>query len=122
MPGLDGGQAKQLYKCKAVNCSVTPRGCDLKKHYMIHTDWQLVSEMKATLSEANVERLREKADPHTDFIFSKGFSKERMPSWSTHVMVRKTSEADEGGSGQQSVLTSFFKVSSTSQFATEYKV
>lgn len=107
-PGCEGGKSKQHYKCMAANCKVAPRGCDLKKHYMDHTNWELVSELRTTLSEDKVERLRETADPHTDFIFTKGYTKTRMPSWSTHVMVRKPGE---GGSGQQSTLTNFFKVS-----------
>ena len=66
--------------------------------------------MRATLSVEKVERLGKEADPHTFFIFSKGYTKTRLPTWSTHVMVKKPSEAGEGGSGQQSILNSFFKV------------
>lgn len=113
VPGCEGGKSKQLYKCQAANCSVTPRGCDLQKHYESKTNWDLVSRMRTTLSEDKVARLSKEADPHTLFIFSKGYTRTRLPTWVTHVMM-KPSKAGEGGSGQQSILNSFLKVSSCS--------
>ena len=40
--GLEGAKCKQLYKCQAGNCTVTPRGTDLAQHYVNQTDWDLV--------------------------------------------------------------------------------
>ena len=108
--GLEGGKSKQLYKCQAVNCTVTPRGTDLAQHYINQTDWDLVAELMRTLSEDKVKRLCSEADPHTLYIYQKGYSRTKLPSWSTHVMVRKQPAASDGGAGQQSLLSSYFKV------------
>ena len=108
--GLEGAKCKQLYKCQAGNCTVTPRGTDLAQHYVNQTDWDLVAELKKTLSEDKIKRLCSEADPHTLFIYQKGYSRTKLPSWSTHVMVRKQPAASDGGAGQQSLLSSYFKV------------
>ena len=93
--GLEGGKSKQLYKCQAVNCTVTPRGTDLAQHYVNQTDWDLVAELMRTLSEDKVKRLCSEADPHTLYIYQKGYSRTKLPSWSTHMMVRKQPVASE---------------------------
>jgi hypothetical protein len=115
-PGCSGGRSFLSYKCKAVGCSVTPRGKDLKKHYLVNTDWNLVAKLRAALGDIAVDRLRKKADAHTQFIYSKGYSKERMPTFATHVSVKDgggkvVGEEAEGVSGQQQTIGAFFQVS-----------
>ena len=68
---------------------MTPRGSDLGKHYGKKTDWAMVTKLRAAVGDAEVERLREGIDSHTEFIYSRGYSKARLPCWATHTMVRE---------------------------------
>ena len=89
LPGIPaGGISRQKYKCKV--CSVTPRGCDLSKHYENKTDWKLLSEMKNSVGDAALKALKDKADPHTLFMFEHKYTKNSMPTWKTHVLCKET--------------------------------
>ena len=116
-PGVNkGGRSKCLYRCQAVGCKVTPRGNDLGKHYKNNTDWSLVKRIKEAVGDVAVEVLLSKADPHTRFIVQKKYSKDRLPYYSSHVMVKETegegSSASTSSSGQkQLTMSSFFQVS-----------
>ena len=101
----------QLNKCKAANCTVTPRGCNLRKHYVTKTNWDLLNELRTNLSEGKEDRLIKEADPHTIFLFTKGYSRDKLPSYTTHARVPKPSDKDEGVSGQQALLANFLQVS-----------
>ena len=73
-PGLEGGRSKQLFKCKVSSCEVTPRGCDLPRHYMNLTNWKLVAKLRAAVGDTEVERLLEGADGHTTYIYRNQYS------------------------------------------------
>ena len=90
---------------------MTPRGSDLEKHYEKKTDWAMVMKLRAAVGDAEVERLREGIDSHTEFIYSRGYSKARMPNWATHTMVREGGQAGEEGAGRQSTISRYFQVS-----------
>ena len=93
-PGLTGGLSKQTYKCQA--CQVEPRGTDLPKHYEKLTDWSLLNEMKQCIGDSALDGLRRRADPHTLFIYEKHYTKQKLPTYRTHVMVKQ-----KGGKEQQ---------------------
>lgn len=99
LPGCEGGRSKAKYKCRG--CSLTPRGTDLSKHYKNQTNWDLVRRLRASVGTAAVEQLREQADLHTLFIFEKGYTKEKLPTWSTHVMAKESSTAEAAADGEQ---------------------
>ena len=44
--------SRRLYMCKVPGCTVTPRGCDVSKHYKTKTDWSEVRELKAVAGSA----------------------------------------------------------------------
>ena len=108
--GFEGGKTKKLFKCQVAICSVTPRGCDVPKHYDNRTNWELLEEMRNTLFEDKLESLREKADPHTLFMFSKGFTKTRLPTWSSHIMVKDHTMVGTA-EGSNSIMSRFLQVS-----------
>ena len=57
----------------------------LSKHYKVkvkvtvNTDWLLVKELKACVGDEAVKKKLDQANPHTRYIFKKGYSKERPP-------------------------------------------
>ena len=79
MLGGGGGQTRQKYKCKADGCQVTPMGVNLSKHYKVNTDWVLLKELKACVGDAALKKKMDQTDPHTRYIFEKGYSKKRLP-------------------------------------------
>ena len=92
------GRAHVKYRCKG--CAVTPRGCDLKKHYKTNVNWPLLKRLKA----AELQELRDEADRHTLFIFDRGYSWENLPSYQTMLRPRKPLGTRWGR------ITSFFQV------------
>ena len=95
------------YRCKASGCDATPGGSHLAQHYNNKTKWELFTKLQSAVGAAAVEKLRSLADPHTLFIFDKGYSKKRLPTWQTHTMVKEIAS-----SGQQETISKFFQVSS----------
>ena len=112
-------RGKLKYRCKC--CTVTPRGCDLKRHYKNNVNWPLVKQLKAAKG-TEVQELRDGADQHSLFIFDRGYSSENLPSYHNHVLVKEANvvleeeDQDEAGpscavtaKGQRSIA-SFFQV------------
>ena len=99
MLGGGGGRTRQKYKCKAVGCEVTPMGVNLSKHYNVNTDWMLMKELKACVGNEAVKKKLDQADPHTRYIFEKGYSKKKLPHWSNHARITETvaTRQEEGG-------------------------
>ena len=55
--GLDSEvPSKKLYRCNAVGCAVTPRGCDLPNHYQTKTNWEKVKKLRATMGTSALEK------------------------------------------------------------------
>ena len=79
-------RGKLKYRCKC--CTVTPRGCDLKRHYKNNVNWPLVKQLKAAKG-TEVQELRDGADQHSLFIFDRGYSSENLPSYQNHVLVKE---------------------------------
>ena len=48
--------SKKKYRCNAAGCTVTPRGCDLPKHYKTKTNWDKVIKLRAVMGTAALER------------------------------------------------------------------
>ena len=82
-------RGKLKYRCKC--CTVTPRGCDLKRHYKNNVNWPLVKQLKAAKG-TEVQELRDGADQHSLFIFDRGYSSENLPSYQNHVLVKEVAE------------------------------
>ena len=101
-PGCEGGRSYKKYQCQG--CSLTPRGKDLSRHYKNMTDWTLVGQMRAAMGSAKLAQLKDKADKHTLYIFGRGYTREKLPTWSTHPMARQQ-ELEEAG-GDQSQISS----------------
>ena len=111
--GSEGGRSKQKFRCRG--CNVTPRGCDLRKHYKCNVNFDLLKLLKAAVGAADLQKLKDRADKHTLFFFDRDYSKERLPSWQTHTEVKDRtvggSEAGPGsGLGGQQSLVHFLKV------------
>ena len=87
MLGGGGGRTRQKYRCKADGCQVTPMGVNLAKHYKVNTDWVLLKELKACVGDAALKKKMDQTDPHTRYIFEKGYSKKRLPHCSHHARV-----------------------------------
>ena len=98
-------RAKVKYWCKG--CTVTPRGCDLKKHYKTNVNWPLLKRLKAAKG-AELQELRDEADRHTLFIFDRGYSWENLPSYQNHAEAKEANTGRiEAGPGR---ITGFFQV------------
>jgi hypothetical protein len=80
------GLSRLKYCCKA--CNIRPRGCDLSKHYEINTNWDLLQEMKACVGDLSLAEMKERADPHTLFMYEHKYNRKAMPTWQTHPMWR----------------------------------
>ena len=104
--------SKKLYRCNAVGCSVTPRGCDLPKHYQTKTNWETVQKLRVTMGTSALEKQLEAADPHTKFCFQQGYTEKKLPRWESHVSVKvNIVSGDRGETGpKQSKLTELFQV------------
>ena len=99
------GRAHVKYRCKG--CAVTPRGCDLKKHYKTNVNWPLLKRLKAAKG-AELQELRDEADRHTLFIFDRGYSWENLPSYQNHAEAKEANTGRiEAGPGR---ITGFFQV------------
>ena len=99
------GRAHVKYRCKG--CAVTPRECDLKKHYKTNVNWPLLKRLKAAKG-AELQELRDEADRHTLFIFDMGYSWENLPSYHNHAEAKEANTGRiEAGPGR---ITGFFQV------------
>jgi len=126
MLGGGGGRTKQKYRCKADGCQVTPMGVNLAKHYKVNTDWVLLKELKACVGDAALKKKMDQTDPHTRYIFEKGYSKKRLPHWSHHARVTETlvTREEDGGNvvntGQKKKINQFFQVGVPTFFEVMY--
>ena len=74
---------------------------DLSQHYKSKTDWDIVKRMKAAMGMAAREKLLQEADPHTRFIIEKHYAENRLPTYTSHVMVNEvTVEVSNAGPKQ----------------------
>jgi hypothetical protein len=102
--GLEGGRCKQQYKC--AGCDATQRGTDLPRHYKNATNFELLKEMKLCQGDEVLEELKDKADTHTLYMFKWGHTKDKLPSWKNHVMIKRvgnSEDEEESGGGTGSV-------------------
>ena len=85
LKGLKGvKRSRQMFMCKVPGCKVTPRGCDLSKHYKNRTDWSKVKELRAVVGTDAVQRELEQVDSHTRFAFTNNY----LPSCSlAHLLI-----------------------------------
>ena len=58
--------------------------------------------MRAAMGSAKLAQLKDKADKHTLYIFGRGYTREKLPTWSTHPMARQQ-ELEEAGGGQSQI-------------------
>ena len=115
LKGLKGvKRSRRMFMCKVPGCKVTPRGCDLSKHYKNRTDWSKVKELRAVVGTDAVQRELEQVDSHTRFAFTNNYTEDMLPMWTTHVPVQVAIDTsdDEGTSTgpKQSRLFDHFKV------------
>jgi hypothetical protein len=110
VPGLEGGKSKKKYRCQASGCGVTPRGCDLSQHYKSKTDWDVVRRMKAAMGTAARDKLVQEADPHTRFIIEKHYDENRLPTYTSHVMVHEVTVVGSNTDPKQLKIGGFFQV------------
>ena len=101
-PGLTSCPSKQKYKCRA--CKVEPRGSDIPRHYDRHTDWSLLEEMKLCMGDVALDALKKKADPHTIYIFENRYTKQKLPTYKTHAMVREQRGDMDGSTSTRGVM------------------
>ena len=83
--------SRRLYMCKVPGCTVTPRGCDVSKHYKTKTDWSEVRELKAVAGSAALKAKLEQAEGHTKFAFVNNYSEEHLPTWATRGRCGRSS-------------------------------
>ena len=95
-PGSDKGAAHLNYKCQVEGCTVTPRGNNVGRHYMKKTDWELVEKLRAAVGDSEVLKYLAGADNHTEFIFRRGYTKNRLPTFNTHATVKTVCQAGQG--------------------------
>ena len=62
-----------------------------------------MGQLRAAIGDAEVARLLEGVDGHTEFIYRRGYTEIKLPTHNTHAMVTR-----EGGEGQQ--INRFFQV------------
>ena len=91
--------SRRLYMCKVPGCTVTPRGCDVSKHYKTKTDWSEVRELKAVAGSAALKAKLEQAEGHTKFAFINNYSEEHLPTWATHAPVMAAMVGGGAGAG-----------------------
>ena len=75
---VEGGKSTQLYFCEA--CPAKVKSFHLKKHYKDKTNFELLARLK---DGEEVEGV----DPHTRYMYEKGYSQSKLPSYFTHKMV-----------------------------------
>ena len=69
------------YQCHV--CSSHPRGCDIPKHYSVKTNWELLAKMRLAGGT-----LVEGGDPHTLYMFEKGYTRKFGPTRRSHQLWR----------------------------------
>jgi hypothetical protein len=116
MPGVEGGPSKLKYNCQC--CSVTPRGCDMNRHYKRSVNWDMFKQLKGAVGEVAMEELRAKADAHTIFIFEGGYNEENLPTYHSHTSTstrvgEEAAQETARGAGLQKSIGDFFKVRDT---------
>ena len=74
------GEVPSMLKYQCYACSCHPRGCDIPKHYSVKTNWEVLARMRSTAGGA----LEEGADPHTLYMFEKGYTRKFGPTWRSH--------------------------------------
>ena len=77
----------------------------LANHYKNSANWDAFRGLKAAVGDKELKRLKERADPHTLFLFENGYSEHKLPHWQSHALVRSRA----GGP-----LAQFLKVQSLS--------
>jgi len=106
--------SKMKYHCNAAGCAVTPRGCDLPKHYKTKTNWEQVTKLRAVMGTAALERQLGSVDAHTRFCYKQGYTEAKLPQWESHVSVKGNTECEGRESSstgpKQSKLTELFQV------------
>ena len=93
---------------------------------MVNTDWVLLKELKACVGDAALKKKMDQTDPHTRYIFEKGYSKKRLPHWSHHARVTETlvTREEDGGNvvntGQKKKINQFFQLGVPTFFERNY--
>ena len=54
---------------------MTPRGCDLRKHYKCYVNFDMLKLLKAAVGADDLQKLKDRADKHTLFFFDRDYSK-----------------------------------------------
>ena len=63
------------------------------------------------MGDEALRRKLDQTDPHTRYIFEKGYSKKRLPHWSNHARVTETVDTREEDEGQKKKkIHQFFQV------------
>ena len=75
---VEEGKNTQYYFCEA--CPAKVISFLVKKHYKDKTNFELLSKLKGGEDIENV-------DPHTRFMWEKGYTQKNLPSYHTHKMV-----------------------------------
>ena len=75
---VEGGKSTQYYVCEA--CPAKVISYNLKKHYKEKTNFDLLAKLKGGEVIENV-------DPHTQFMWEKGYTEKKLPSYLNHKMV-----------------------------------
>ena len=93
------------YNCLVDGDKQRTLGKNLANHYKNSANWDAFRGLKAAVGDKELKRLKERADPHTLFLFENGYSEDKLPHWQSHALVRSRA----GGP-----LAQFFKVQSLS--------
>ena len=106
--GCPGGVSLLKYKCKVQGCTVTPRGCDLGRHYSNKTDWQLITNLRDSVGDPKVEKyLAEAADGHTELIYRNSYTTYKLPIFKTRATAKTVSVCQPGQQGISRFLQVF---------------
>ena len=76
---VEGGKSTQYYVCEA--CPAKVKAFHLKKHYKDKTNFALLAKLK------DGKKVVQHVDPHTRFMWEKGYTEKNPPSYLTHKMV-----------------------------------
>ena len=80
---LPGGLARQRYHCEV--CGVAIISYDIKTHYKSKTNWEILDKMNK-----GIELEEEEVEPHTRYMYENKLNMQRLPSYLTHKMEKKT--------------------------------
>ena len=75
---MEGGKSTQYYYCEA--CPAKVMSFHLKKHYKEKTNFDLLGRLRDG-------EVIEGVDPHTRYMWEKGYTEKNLPSYFTHKMV-----------------------------------